>query len=347
MHLRSHTQLLNIDVRFKVDSLIPNHISARGCRSGKHRRRTFTVKTDVGSSDNDQSSAHQPIRIPVIIGRRRRDADNRKNNTCVENNRFLVRPHLQRHDCQKTKQLVGATHNIRSLGKSIEAIKQLAKDEQIGLLCFTETHLESDPVDLRRLRTDGFQVLERARPPKAGVNTDTTSYRNFGGVAIVASPTIRLTKLNTGNPRSFEHLCSRVTSNGSSCVVLLIYRPGSQPVSSIFFDELSAMLEALATSSDPLIVTGDVNIRLDRSDDLTASGSTSLLDLLASITVSLSQHTTVAAFSMFFLPGLICLHQRLLLLTLAYPTISLSSGLLIYVLNHRPTPLPLDALGVI
>ena len=32
-------------------------------------------------------------------------------------------------------------------------------------------------------------------------------------------------------------------------------------------DELSAMLEPLATSSDQLILTGDVNIRLDRPDD--------------------------------------------------------------------------------
>jgi hypothetical protein len=157
------------------------------------------------------------------------------------------------------KQLVGATHNIRSLGKSLEAIKQLAKDEQIGILCLTETHLESDPIDLRRLRTEGFQVLERARPLKASTSADTIHYRNFGGVAIIASPTIRLTKLKTGNTSSFEHLCSRVTSNGSSCVV--------STGSSLLFDELSAMLEALATSSDPLIVTGDVNNRLDRPDD--------------------------------------------------------------------------------
>ena len=86
-------------------------------------------------------------------------------NIGVENDRQLVRPHLQRHDCQNTKQLVGATHSIRSLGKSLEAVKQLAKDEEIRILCLTETHLESYPVDLRRLRTAGFQVLERALPP--------------------------------------------------------------------------------------------------------------------------------------------------------------------------------------
>ena len=221
--------------------------------------------------------------IPTIVGHRPGARSNNSTRHSVlrpirRSDRSLVRPHLQRHDCQKTEQLVGATHNIRSLGKSLEAIKQLAKDEQIGILCLTETHLESDPIDLRRLRTEGFQVFERARPLKASANADTIHYRNFGGVAIIASPTIRLTKLNTGSTSSFEHLCSRVTSHGSSCVVLLIYRPGSQPVSTLFFDELSAMLEALATSSDPLIVTGDVNIRLDRPDDPNCKRFNELID---------------------------------------------------------------------
>ena len=199
-------------------------------------------------------------------------------NISVKNDCQVVRPHLQRHVCRKAKQFVGATHNIRSLGKSLEAIKQLAKDEDIGILCLTETHLGSDPVDLRRLRSEGFQVLKRARPPKPGMNVVTMHYRNFGGVAIIASSTIRLTKLNTCNPRSFELLCARVTSNGSSCVVFLIYRPGSVPVSSVFFDELSTMLEALVTSSDPLITTGDVNIRLDRPDDPKCQRLNELID---------------------------------------------------------------------
>jgi len=238
----------------------------------------FRVTDAVPSIVLDTTSAPQSFTeavtssIPTIVGHRpavRTDKSIRPSilRPIRRSDRVLVRPHLHRHDCQETKRLVGATHNIRSLGKSLEAIKQLAKDEKIGLLCLTETHLESDPIDLRRLRTEGFQVLERARPLKASTSADTIHYRNFGGVAIIASPTIRLTKLNTSSPSSFEHLCSRVTSNGSSCVILLIYRPGSQPVSSLFFDELSSMLEALATSTDPLIVTGDVNIRLDRPDD--------------------------------------------------------------------------------
>ena len=61
-------------------------------------------------------------------------------------------------------------------------------------------------------------------------------------------------------------------------MVLPIYRPGLVPVSSVFFDELSAIPEALATSSDPLIVTGDVNIRIDRPDDPKCQRYNELID---------------------------------------------------------------------
>ena len=96
---------------------------------------------------------------------------------------------------------------------------------------------------------------------------NTVNYVNHGGVAIVGPTGIRLTQLKVGSPQSFEHLCARVSSRGSSCVILLIYRPGSSPATSKFFEELSTMLESLVSTADPIVVTGDINIRLDRPSD--------------------------------------------------------------------------------
>ena len=45
---------------------------------------------------------------------------------------------------------------------------------------------------------------------------------------------------------------------------MVVYRPGSQSVTSQFFDELSVLLERLVVLSVPLFVTGDFNVRLDR-----------------------------------------------------------------------------------
>src|ERR1043165_6377456 len=96
-------------------------------------------------------------------------------------------------------------------------------------------------VDLRRLRTQGYQVVKPTRHRQPQNNTRMARNTNHGGVAIVAPNEIRLTKLSLGSPQSFEHLCARVTSKGSSIVILLLYRPGCTAAFQDFFNEISSM----------------------------------------------------------------------------------------------------------
>jgi len=66
---------------------------------------------------------------------------------------------------------------------------------------------------------------------------------------------------------SFKFVCVRVSSGVYSCILLTIYRPGSAPVYSLFFDELTEMLDHVATLHEPLFVADDLNVRLDRPDN--------------------------------------------------------------------------------
>ena len=122
--------------------------------------------------------------------------------------------------------------------------------------------------DIKRLRSEGLQVLERARPIPADDSADAIDFMNHGGIAIVApaivAPTnVRLAKLRPEfDPSTFEHLCARI-----SCIALDIYGPDSEHVTQQFFREFSKLLTYLATLSSPIIITGDINIRLDRPDD--------------------------------------------------------------------------------
>jgi len=135
-------------------------------------------------------------------------------------------------------------------------------DLSIGLLLFVETWHDGDSVSLRRLRADGFQVVDRPRPR----TWTATLATNHGGVAAVAVPGIRLCKLDIGiKPESFELLCVRVSSGASSCTVMDIYRTG--PISQLFFSELSYGLDRVTTYVDPVCLVGDVNIRIDRVAD--------------------------------------------------------------------------------
>jgi len=56
-----------------------------------------------------------------------------------------------------------------------------------------------------------------------------------------------------------------------------VYRPGSTSVTAAFFAELGDVLDSLWTSTDPIVLVGDVNIRLERTADPNAVEFSELL----------------------------------------------------------------------
>ena len=143
----------------------------------------------------------------------------------------------------------------------------------MDVMFLVETWHDSDCVSFRRLRVDGYNVIDRPRPRiREGLET------HHGGVAAVAVPGIRLLPVDLGvKPGTFEFLCVRVVSESSVCVVAVVYRPGSEPVTSPFFSDISDVLDRLITFSDPIYLVGDVNIRLDRPADSATIQFTELL----------------------------------------------------------------------
>jgi hypothetical protein len=81
------------------------------------------------------------------------------------------------------------------MNNKIDDLLDVRREQQIDVLFLTETWHDSDSVSIRRLRADGFQVIERARPRRLGANP---LFTNHGGVAAVAVPGVRLTKLELG-----------------------------------------------------------------------------------------------------------------------------------------------------
>ena len=76
-------------------------------------------------------------------------------------------------------------------------------------------------------------------------------------------------------PSTFEVVSARLEVSQYRGVVVVIYRPGSQAIQPAFFTELVAVFDVVATFREPVFITGDLNIRLDRPDvqlnDLVAS----------------------------------------------------------------------------
>ena len=79
---------------------------------------------------------------------------------------------------------------------------------------------------------------------------------------------IQLAAIDIGPQLStFEFVAARVTSALSSCVVAVVYRPGSSSVSAAFFTELLDVLDQLSTFADPVVLAGDVHVRLECTTD--------------------------------------------------------------------------------
>jgi len=157
----------------------------------------------------------------------------------------------------------------------------------IDILCLTETwHEDISDVPIRRLRANGFQVIERARPRKSSTVSESVNFTNHGGIAIVASTRVKVTKLSPNfEPSTFELLCARISSCGASCIAAALYRPGSENVNELFFDEFAKLLEYLLSFSSPFFITCDINVHFERTDDAV---TVRMCDLLASY--GASQH---------------------------------------------------------
>jgi len=61
----------------------------------------------------------------------------------------------------------------------------MKRDQSIDVLCLCETWHNEDSVSIRRLRAEGLQVFERARP--RSVSEFSTLSTNHGGVVTAAS----------------------------------------------------------------------------------------------------------------------------------------------------------------
>ena len=152
--------------------------------------------------------------------------------------------------------------NLRSLHNKADSVIEMCRDHQIDFCCLVETWHDTDSVDLRRLRSAGLQVVDRPR-----LRTADDLSTNHGGVVVIAPADVTLQHVIVDQPSSFELICVRVIYGRFTCVAVVLYRPGSVAVRQEFFDDLSNVLDVVATYQIPIVVAGDFNIRLDRPDD--------------------------------------------------------------------------------
>jgi len=68
----------------------------------------------------------------------------------------------------------------------MDDLLEASRDKSVGVMFITETWHDTESVCLRRLRVDGYQVVDRPRPRSAS-SVDTVG-TNHGGLAVVVVP---------------------------------------------------------------------------------------------------------------------------------------------------------------
>ena len=61
--------------------------------------------------------------------------------------------------------------------------------------------------------------------------------------------------------------------------MVLIYRPGSEAITTTFFVDLAETLDRVVAYNDSVYIVGDLNVRLDRDDDINTKQLLELLDV--------------------------------------------------------------------
>ena len=72
----------------------------------------------------------------------------------------------------------------------------------------------------------------------------------------------------TSKVETFEFVSVMLILRNVRTIAVVIYRPGSERVSDQFLEDFSQMLEELTVHSCHILVVGDINIHLDKPDDV-------------------------------------------------------------------------------
>ena len=121
----------------------------RGRRAGRRRRPSPTLLIVANGASVIVSNRHAVCSVPRAVVRRPHS---------------LLHVHVDRHSTPTGRELVFGCLNIRSIANKLDDLLEVRRDFTIDVLFLVETWHDTESVSLRRLRADGFQVVDRSRP---------------------------------------------------------------------------------------------------------------------------------------------------------------------------------------
>lgn len=270
-------------------SRLPELKRPRGCRAGNHKKRPisslvsnrFPACTAITSNRtvNKNNLASVPQAIPSLVSNRFPALTSTTSIRTVNKKNLASNPRTRSKFTNSHAGIRFALWNARSMRKKKKSgvFCQFVIDQHLDCLAFTETWLKGDKRDNRVLadmkRTlPNFKFHHIHRPRGRG-----------GGVGILVRDGLRLRMKEQYSFKSMECMNLQVSSASTSLELLVIYRPPrskkNKLTSTLFFDELSSLLESMCVAANNIAIVGDFNIHVDDEEDHDATRFLATLDL--------------------------------------------------------------------
>jgi exonuclease III len=165
--------------------------------------------------------------------------------------------------------------NVQSLSNKTAIIVNTITGRHLDIFCAIETwHDGSDSPSIIASTPPDYKFVEKARYRDNKSSTKLTT--NHGGICVFCRSLFRVRTIALPPYNTMEALALTINSSVLSTALIAVYRPGSQHVTSAFFDELSDLIERCSSFSQVIIV-GDINIHLDCTESTTSQQFQSLL----------------------------------------------------------------------
>ena len=117
---------------------------------------------------------------------------------------------------------------------------------------------------VNQLCPNGFSYIDKTRKNDGG-----------GGVGIVYNKKLKMVEISiTSNPKSFEWMA--ICCN-DSIAILTVYRPPNKQSLPDFISEHDVVLAGISINYSSIIIAGDINIHMERSNDQFTQGFIDIL----------------------------------------------------------------------
>ncbi|ESO12151.1 hypothetical protein HELRODRAFT_158602 [Helobdella robusta] len=150
-----------------------------------------------------------------------------------------------------------AKKDSKSIMKKVDTVHGLICDG-LDVMVLTETwHGLDGNFAIGLAKPPGFQFVDYIREHDPG----------HGGLIVYFRKEFKFKKLTLSLISTFEAIAIRLSIYKSVFILLAMYRPGSAPITVLFYDEPVSILEYLTILNSDILLMGDLNLHVERTAD--------------------------------------------------------------------------------